>query len=258
MPSELPKIAQLGEYSTFLNLLREGNLINTDNMGKVSVMKGPSSLMIKPGPKREKLTVTQRLAELNAGIKFTDETKSRVNNNKSINPISVDSDIVTAENKASTNQKGLMSDPRSTAGTNTGDMVLSKGERLEIMKKEAALRNLDVDLVVKVFSGEGLNQNSFQSTIPTKGKGSLDGYEASFGDTQLYMLGLGKDYEEETGRKLIEENTPEGLLRITQWSLDEVVKVGWGPWSAARKLKIKPRQGLDNAQTVNNWKEDRE
>ena len=155
MPSELPKIAQLGEYSTFLNLLREGNLINTDNMGKVSVMKGPSSLMIKPGPKREKLTVTQRLAELNAGIKFTDETKSRVNNNKSINPISVDSDIVTAENKASTNQKGLMSDPRSTAGTNTGDMVLSKGERLEIMKKEAALRNLDVDLVVKVFSGEG-------------------------------------------------------------------------------------------------------
>ena len=39
MPSELPKIAQLGEYSTFLNLLREGNLINTDNMGKVSVMK---------------------------------------------------------------------------------------------------------------------------------------------------------------------------------------------------------------------------
>ena len=45
---------------------------------------------------------------------------------------------------------------------------------------------------------------------------------------------------------------------MIQWSLDEIItsKKGWTSWSAAKKMKIKPKQGLDNAKPVYNWKED--
>ena len=137
-------------------------------------------------------------------------------------------------------------------------MALSQEERQKIMREEATLRGIDEDLAVRIFSGEGLAQDSYQSRIPRDGSGSLGGFEASFGDTQLYIKGLGADYQKETGRNLVDENTPEGLRRMIQWSLDEIItsKKGWSSWSAAKKMKIKPKQGLDNAKPVYNWKED--
>ena len=101
--------------------------------------------------------------------------------------------------------------------------ALSKKDLTKIIKREATLRGMDVDTAVSVFGAEGLNTDSYQSEIKREGKGSKGGYEASWGVTQLYTGGgLGNEYEKQTGRKLISDNTKDGAETQIKFSLDKI------------------------------------
>lgn len=137
-----------------------------------------------------------------------------------------------------------------------GSMALDAVTMENIIKTEAKLRNIPADVALTVFGGEGLNSTTYQSQIPRKGKGSLGGREASFGPTQLFTGGgLGNEYETQTGRSLISDNTVGGLTAQIQFALDKVAEKGWSPWYASKAAGVKPRQGLSNAKPIYNWRE---
>ena len=134
--------------------------------------------------------------------------------------------------------------------------VLSKKDLTKIIKREATLRGIDVDTAISVFGAEGLNTNSYQSEIKREGKGSEGGYEASWGVTQLYTGGgLGNEYEKQTGRKLISDNTEDGAETQIKFSLDKAVEQGWGAWNGAKTVGVKSRDGLSGAKAIYNWKD---
>jgi hypothetical protein len=134
--------------------------------------------------------------------------------------------------------------------------ALSKKDLTKIIKREATLRGMDVDTAVSVFGAEGLNTDSYQSEIKREGKGSKGGYEASWGVTQLYTGGgLGNEYEKQTGRKLISDNTKDGAETQIKFSLDKAVEQGWGAWSGAKTVGVKSRDGLSGAKAIYNWKD---
>jgi hypothetical protein len=137
----------------------------------------------------------------------------------------------------------------------TGEMALDQVSLEKIVRAEAKLRNMDPDVAVAVFNEEGLRSSTYQSQIQRGGKGSLGGREASFGVTQLFTGGgLGNEYESETGRKLVSDNTVSGLTTQIQFALDKAAEQGWSPWYGSKAAGVKPRQGLKNAKPVFNWK----
>lgn len=132
--------------------------------------------------------------------------------------------------------------------------VSMEPEQLEsLIRREAEIRNMDPDVAVSIWKNEG--GGSYQSTVERKGKGSLGGFEASFGPFQLFIGGgLGNDYERLTGRKLVNDNTEEGITKQVQFALDMAVKKGWTPWYGRGPAGVGERQGLENAVVANNWK----
>ena len=121
------------------------------------------------------------------------------------------------------------------------------------IRAEARLRGIDEDVAVKAWKSEGYA--SYQSKIPRTGTGSYQGYEASFGPYQLFTGGgLGNDYESLTGRSLANDNTPEGVVKQIQFSLDQAIQKGWTPWYGPAKVGISSREGLSGATVKNNWR----
>jgi len=136
--------------------------------------------------------------------------------------------------------------------------VVSKKDLTEIIKREATLRGMDVNTAISVFGAEGLNTDSYQSEIKRDGKGSEGGYEASWGVTQLYTGGgLGNEYEKQTGRELISDNTRDGAETQIRFSLDKAIEQGWSPWKGAKKVGVKSRDGLSGAKAIYNWRDDK-
>ena len=134
--------------------------------------------------------------------------------------------------------------------------ALSKKDLTEIIRREATLRGMDVKTAISVFGAEGLNTDSYQSEIKRDGKGSEGGYEASWGVTQLYTGGgLGNEYEKQTGRELISDNTRDGAETQIRFSLDKAIEQGWSPWKGAKKVGVKSRDGLSGAKAIYNWKD---
>lgn len=139
----------------------------------------------------------------------------------------------------------------------SGEYPVSQRELENIIIREAKLRNIDPSVAVAIFRSEGAG--AYQSQIARKGQGSLGGKEASFGPFQLYTGGgLGNQYEEETGRSLIEDNTLEGLTKQIQFSLDAAVESGWTPWYGRKTAGVSERQGLSEAITAENWRDTEE
>lgn len=130
---------------------------------------------------------------------------------------------------------------------------ISKADVEAIIRKEAAARGIDPDVAVRVFRSEGAG--SYQSSVPRSGRGSYMGREASFGPYQLYLEGLGKDYQEKTGRNLLEDNTVEGITNQIRFALDQAASGGrgWKPWYGAAKVGVSQFQGLSGAQSLENW-----
>ena len=117
-----------------------------------------------------------------------------------------------------------------------------------IIAKEAKLRNMDVATAIKVYRAEGLN--SYQSQLKYEGK-----QERSYGPYQLFVDGgLGNTYQKDTGRKLVSDNTLEGITNQIRWSLDYVAKTGsWSPWKGAARVGIEDDEGLNGSKAINNW-----
>lgn len=124
----------------------------------------------------------------------------------------------------------------------------------DIIRREASLRNIDPEIAIRLWRSEG--GGVYQSEIERTGRGSHRGREASFGPFQLFTGGgLGNDYERLTGRNLLTDNTPEGITKQIQFSLDMAVDQGWTPWYGRGPAGIGTRDGLENAVKVLNWQD---
>ena len=130
----------------------------------------------------------------------------------------------------------------------TGYKGITQKNIESIIAKEAKLRNMDVATAIKVYRSEGLN--SYQSQLKYKGK-----QERSYGPYQLFVDGgLGNTYQKDTGRKLVSDNTLEGITNQIRWSLDYVAKTGsWSPWKGAARVGIEDDEGLNGSKAINNW-----
>ena len=130
----------------------------------------------------------------------------------------------------------------------TGYKGITQKNIESIIAKEAKLRNMDVATAIKVYRAEGLN--SYQSQLKYKGK-----QEKSYGPYQLFVDGgLGNTYQKDTGRKLVSDNTLEGITNQIRWSLDYVANTGsWNPWMGAARVGIEDAEGLNGSKSVNNW-----
>lgn len=130
----------------------------------------------------------------------------------------------------------------------TGYKGITQKNIESIIAREAKLRNMDVATAIKVYRAEGLN--SYQSQLKYKGK-----QERSYGPYQLFVDGgLGNTYQKDTGRKLVSDNTLEGITNQIRWSLDYVAKTGsWSPWKGAARVGIEDDEGLNGSKAINNW-----
>ena len=150
---------------------------------------------------------------------------------------------------------GGQGDPDFAIPSYPKDLTKSKIE--VIIRQEAKLRKMDPNVAVKLFRSEGAT--AYQSKITSGGQKKEGGQEASFGPFQLYTGGgLGNQYEEETGRVLSEDNTSEGITKQIQFALDMAIDKGWSPWYGSKAAGIGPREGLDNAVPVYNWRVENE
>lgn len=121
-----------------------------------------------------------------------------------------------------------------------------------IIRKESELRGIDPEIAVLIFRSEGAG--AYQSQISRSGSGSLGGKEASFGPYQLFTGGgLGNDYEQQTGRSLISDNTREGITNQIRFALDQAAVKGWQPWYGRQSVNVGVRDGLENAKPIGNW-----
>lgn len=122
----------------------------------------------------------------------------------------------------------------------------------EIIRREAEIRGIEPDVAVRIFRAEGAS--AYQSQIPRSGRGSHGGREASFGPFQLYIGGgLGNTYQDETGRNLLTDNTPEGIENQIRFALDMAIADSWEPWLGRIPAGVGRRQGLDGAEQARNW-----
>ncbi len=130
----------------------------------------------------------------------------------------------------------------------TGYKGITQKNIESIIAREAKLRNMDVATAIKVYRAEGLN--SYQSQLKYEGK-----QERSYGPYQLFVDGgLGNTYQKDTGRKLVSDNTLEGITNQIRWSLDYVAKTGsWSPWKGAARVGIEDDEGLNGSKAINNW-----
>ncbi len=122
-----------------------------------------------------------------------------------------------------------------------------------IIAEEAELRNIDVNIAIRIFRAEGAS--AYQSQIPRTGRGSLGGKEASFGPFQLYIGGgMGNDYQRATGRDLTTDNTAEGITNQIRFALDQAATGnGWQPWSGRVPAGVAQYAGLGNARAIENY-----
>ena len=152
-------------------------------------------------------------------------------------------------------EAGDQGDPDFKIPSYPKDLTKSKIE--VIIKQEAKLRKMDPNVAVRLFRSEGAT--AYQSKITGGNQKKEGGQEASFGPYQLYTGGgLGNQYEKETGRVLSEDNTAEGITKQIQFALDMAIDKGWSPWYGSKAAGIGPREGLDNAVPVYNWRVENE
>jgi len=97
----------------------------------------------------------------------------------------------------------------------------------------------------------------------------IGGREASFGPYQLYIGGgAGNDYQNQTGRDLITDNTREGITNQIRFALDYAISQNsWRAWygydnaysTSGRDNRGRPineseyRRGLAGATPARNW-----
>lgn len=144
---------------------------------------------------------------------------------------------------------------RSAGGANLKDSALTVNEIEQIIRDESRLRNMDPSVAIRIYRSEGYNM--YQSQIPRQGNGSLNGLEASFGPFQLFTGGgLGNEYQNRTGRQLVNDNTRDGITNQIRFALDQAVTSGWGPWHGRVPAGVAIRDGFNlggQSRVARNW-----
>ena len=123
---------------------------------------------------------------------------------------------------------------------------MSAADLEKAIRASAIKNNINPDIAVRVWQNEG--GAAYQSNLVPKNDTTrtVGGKEASFGPFQLYTGGgLGNDYEKKYGVKLVNDNTPDGILRQIDFALKHVKKSGWTPWAGAKAANISKWQGVD-------------
>lgn len=150
---------------------------------------------------------------------------------------------------------------RDTSGSDTSSIPgygegITKDIIEDIIRTEAKLRNMGVDASLKIFNAEGAS--SYQSKVRKGSQKKEGGREASYGPFQLYTgIGLGKEYEKETGVSLAEDNTLEGITRQIQFALDKAAEgKSWQPWYGRKKAGVAATEGLTDAKPLYNWRKE--
>lgn len=120
-----------------------------------------------------------------------------------------------------------------------GQPATSLAEQEAYIRAAALKRGIDPDVAVAVARSEGLNKNVIgpgQQSAVVNGKGQR---EDSWGPFQLFMGGgLGNKFQKDTGNS---PRDPSTWKQQVDFSLDEALKGGWGPWHGWKGL---PRAGL--------------
>jgi hypothetical protein len=94
------------------------------------------------------------------------------------------------------------------------------------IRREAAKRGMDPDVVMAIVNGEGGTANP---ALRSRGYDqSIGGQEQSYGPFQLNMArGLGADLLRTQG---IDVRDPANVYKGIDYALDQAAKGGWGPW----------------------------
>jgi hypothetical protein len=127
---------------------------------------------------------------------------------------------------------------------------MGNAEIESIIREEALLRGINPETAIAVYHTEGAG--AYQSQIPANNNRAHNGKEASFGPYQLYTgAGLGREYENSTGRNLITDNNREGITNQVRYALDNAARNRtWAPWYGWTGPK---QQGLAGSRPVANW-----
>ena len=164
-------------------------------------------------------------------------------------------EIIDLSPNAERNERRDTSGPDTAAIPGYGEGI-TKSIIEDIIRTEAKKRNMGVDASLKIFNAEGAS--SYQSKVRKGSQKKEGGREASYGPFQLYTgIGLGKEYEKETGVSLAEDNTLEGITRQIQFALDKAAEgKSWQPWYGRKKAGVAATEGLTDAKPLYNWRKE--
>lgn len=97
---------------------------------------------------------------------------------------------------------------------------------------------LDPATALKVWTGEGLSEGTWQSRLYQNGK-----REESYGPFQLNMNpgAMGDRFMKATG---LDPRDPKNVYAMADYAMAHAGKHGWGEWFAARDQDIGPWQGI--------------
>jgi hypothetical protein len=130
---------------------------------------------------------------------------------------------------------------------------MTQAEIEKIIRHEASLRGIDPATAIKIYRHEGAS--SYQSQLKAYNTKTIlhNGKEASFGPYQLYLGGLGADYQKSTGRNLTTDNTVDGVTNQIRFALNHAASTGtWSAWYGREPAGVGVREGLSGARPVSN------
>jgi hypothetical protein len=146
--------------------------------------------------------------------------------------------------------EGLASVPAPTTAAEPEFKYPTNEEVEAYIAQEAARRNIDPEVAVRVWRSEGASgdpREAWQSKVINK-RGER---ERSYGPYQLYMEGgLGNEMVGKTG---LSPEDPRNWKPSVGFALDQAATGGWGPWHGAKAIGLDEKAGLANARPIGDY-----
>jgi hypothetical protein len=146
--------------------------------------------------------------------------------------------------------EGLASVPAPTPAAEPEFKYPTNEEVEAYIAQEAARRNIDPEVAVRVWQSEGASgdpREAWQSKVINK-RGER---ERSYGPYQLYMEGgLGNEMVNKTG---LSPEDPRNWKPSVEFALDQAATGGWSPWYGAKKVGVEDRAGLAGAKAIGRY-----
>jgi hypothetical protein len=112
-------------------------------------------------------------------------------------------------------------------------------EHEDFIREAAAARGIDPDIAVKVAKSEGLGHSFMGDQGTSSGDWQLHQRGGSGVSSANQRPGLGDEFAKKYGPP-----TQANWKQQTEFSLDQALKGGWGPWHGAGRVGIGKWQGL--------------